>query len=139
MKRFVLWIAVLLLCLTFSACMPSRVIRSEFEKSVKDYSRMLRWQEIAAAGPMYVPNESREQYVEDSVSIKKRDVIVTDFRVLSMEYYEEKLQGKALVEFDYYILPSNNIKTLSDKQDWEYGETGSEKGWKVKSPLPAFD
>jgi len=100
---------------------------------------MIRWQEIAAAGPMYVTQESREQYINDSESIKKRDIIITDFRVTSMEYYEDKNQGKALVEFDYYILPSNLIKTLSDKQEWEYEGIGIEKGWKVKSPLPEFD
>lgn len=141
MPKFVKWLSVLISCLLIAACMPAKGIREEFETSVKGYNRMLRWREIPAAGPLYVVPEGRDQYIATAESIKKREVTITDYRILTMDFLEEKLLGDAVVEFDYYVLPSNRIKTLTYKQDWVYREMGKgkERIWKVKSPLPAFD
>lgn len=136
MHNFLKWLNVILCCLLIAACMPARGIREEFNKNAKEYNRLIRWKEIENAGSLFVVPEGREQYMADAKSIKKRDVMITDYRILSMEFIDEQRRGDVVVEFDYYTLPSNRIKTLTYKQDWVYSEA---KSWKVKSPLPAFE
>lgn len=139
MHNFLKWLSLSLCCLLLAACLPAKGIREELEISAKEYNRLLRWKEIDSAGPLFVVPEGREQYMTAANSIKKRSVMITDYRILSMEFIEEQRRGDVIVEFDYYTLPSNRIKTLTDKQDWVYRENGHAKSWKVKSPLPAFE
>jgi hypothetical protein len=129
---------VLLCCLATTACVNHTGIREEFEKSVKDYNRLLRWHEVAAAGAIYMIPEEREAFTAAAGKIKKQDLTITDYRILTMECLTEKGSGDAVVEYDYYILPSNRIKTLTYKQEWTYREISDKKSWKLKSALPVF-
>jgi hypothetical protein len=129
---------LLLCCLLTAACVKDTGIREEFDKSVKAYNRMLRWHEMDAAGALYMVPEQREAFATAAGKINKKDLSITDFRILTMECLAEKESGNALVEFDYFILPSNRIKTLTYKQEWVYYEINEKKSWKVKSALPVF-
>jgi hypothetical protein len=129
---------LLLCCLLTAACVNNTGIREEFEKSVKDYNRLLRWHEVSTAGMLYMVPEEREAFTAAAEMINKKDLSITDFRILTMECLTEKGSGDAVVEFDYYILPSNRIKTLTYKQEWTYREISEKKIWKVKSALPVF-
>ena len=62
---------------------------------------------------------------------------MTDFRILTYECLPEKKSGEVIAEFDYFILPSNRIKTTTYRQEWVYQDLI--KSWKLKSGLPAFD
>ena len=133
---------ILLMCfLVTAACanMKNTGIREGFEKSVKDYNRLLRWHEVATAGALYMVDEEREAFFIAAERIKKQGLTITDYRILTMECLTEKGSGNAYVEFDYYILPSNRIKTLVYKQEWIYPEINEIKYWKVKSALPVFN
>jgi hypothetical protein len=122
-----------------TACVNNSGIREEFEKSVKGYNRMLRWQEMEGAGMIYMAPEGRDAFLQSVETIKKKGVSITDFRILTLECLPEKNSGDAVAEFDYYILPSNRIKTLTYKQVWDYRENSGSKQWKIKSALPAFE
>ncbi|MDD2309878.1 MAG: hypothetical protein PHH91_09885 [Desulfuromonadaceae bacterium] len=130
-------------CLTLTACTPLTGLsdtfdRSKaFDRSVKAYNRMLRWHEIENAGMTYVDPAQREEYLKRAAVLKKRGLSVTDFRILSSRYLPEKKTGAAVAEFDYYILPSNKVKTISDRQEWIYRE--ETKSWRLKSGLPPFE
>lgn len=139
MWRVVKIIAVLFCGLLVAACVPDKGFREEFEHSVKTYNRMLRWQEVVAAGQLYMEPEGREKFMATSDAMGRRGVTITDFRILTMDFLSDRKRGDALVEFDYYSLPSFRIKTLTYKQDWIYRDVDGSRSWRVKSPLPSFD
>jgi len=133
------WGVILLCCLLTGACASRMGIREECEKGIKAYNRMLRWQEIENAGMIYMEPELRDQFMGTAAAIRKSGVTVTDFRILTSECLPEKGTAEALAEFDYYILPSNRVKTLTYRQQWVYHEEGAAKGWRLKSGLPEFE
>jgi len=132
-----------IVCLTLTACatltgLSDNFDRSKaFDRSVKAYNRMLRWHEIESAGMTYIDPEQREEYLKRAETLKKRGLSVTDFRILSSRYLPEKKSGTVVAEFDYYILPSNRIKTISDRQEWIYREETN--SWQLQSGLPPFE
>lgn len=125
------------LCLMLAACATRAGVGEELVRSVKAYNRMLRWQEIENAGITYIEQEQQEAYLKQAATLKNRGLSVTDFRILSTRYLPEKQAGDAVAEFDYYILPSNRVKTVSYRQEWVYLE--HLKSWKLKSGLPLFE
>lgn len=145
MTGIVKFVSILLCCLVTAACAGDAVVRVEFEKSVKNYNRMLRWREMENAGLMYIEPDLREAFLTSVGKLRKKDITITDYRILYFESSSKKNSGNAVVEFDYYILPSNRIKTLTYKQEWIYDLVDKEdkdsknKAWKLKSGLPDFD
>lgn len=139
MKRFVKSGLILLCCLVMGGCATQAVIREDFEKSMKGYNRMLRWQELETAGLKYMEPEFREAFLKSAEGIRKKGVTITDYRILSQECLPEERSATVVAEFDYYILPSNRIKTLTYKQEWVLREISSKQSWKLKSGLPAFE
>jgi len=131
---------LLVCCLMTAACsVPNSTIREECEKSMKAYNKMLRWHEIEGAGMLYLEPELRDEFMKSAADIRKREVTITDFRILTSECLPDKGTGEVRAEFDYYILPSNRIKTQGYRQDWAYREIDGQKSWKVKSGLPPFE
>jgi hypothetical protein len=136
------WLAhgiMLFSSLMLSACSGANLagVGEEFDRSVKSYNRMLRWQEIENAGMTYIDPELRDQYLKQAKSLKKRGLTVADYRIVSSKYLPENNSGDAIAEFDYYILPSNRVKTVSYRQEWAYRE--SIKSWILKTGLPVFE
>lgn len=130
--------AILLVsCLILTACATDMGLRDEFDKSVKAYNRMLRWQELENAGMAFVEKDHRDAYLKRAEALKKRGVTLTDFRILTSECLPEKKTGEVIAEFDYFILPSNRIKTATYRQEWVYQDLVD--SWKLKSNLPAFE
>jgi hypothetical protein len=106
---------------------------------MKGYNRMLRWREIENAGATYLDPELREAFMATAGSIRKRGVVITDYRILTSDCSIEKKSAEVVAEFDYYTLPSNRIKTLTYRQNWTYLDTEEKRGWQLKSALPAFE
>ena len=125
------------ICLTLTACATHTGLSEEFDRSMKAYNRMLRWHEIENAVMTYSDPEQREENLKQAETLKKRGLSVTDFRILSSRYLPEKKSGDVVTEFDYYILPSIRVKTISYRQEWVYLE--NIKSWKLKSGLPLFE
>lgn len=126
-----------IVCLTLSACATRTGLSEELDRSVKAYNRMLRWHELENAVMTYSEPEQREEYLKRGEILKKRGISVTDYRILSTRYLPEKQTGDVVAEFDYYILPSNRVKTVSHRQEWVY--QGSSNSWKLKNGLPPFE
>jgi hypothetical protein len=114
-------------------------ISEEFDKSVKRFNKMLRWREVESAGIVYLDPELREIFMKTAQDFKERGVTITDYRVLTSECLPEKGTGEAKVEFDFYTLPSNRIKTVTYQQKWVYLDTVDKKGWQLKISLPDFE
>ncbi|MDD2734545.1 MAG: hypothetical protein PHF56_11440 [Desulfuromonadaceae bacterium] len=129
---------VLLLCLMLTACAAATQagLSEEFDRSVKSYNRMLRWHEIENAGMTYIDPGLLDQYLKQAESLKKRGITVADYRILTSKYLPDNKSGDVNAEFDYYIMPSNKVKTISYRQDWVYRE--STKSWILLTGLPVF-
>ena len=130
---------ILLLCLIVfgSGCSLLFPIKDEFERNSKDYSKMLRWQEFERAVDVYVDPALRDDYRKRIAAA--RDVKVVDYRVNNVTCDPENRKAEVRLELDYYIMPSNRIKTLTYKQEWAYREISASKSWMLKSGLPAFE
>jgi len=138
LTRMLLFIT--LLSLTACTAIKNKGIKEDFEKDLKDFNRLVRWYEVEKAGMLYMEPEGRGVYLKTAEDIKRRAVSITDYRILTNECLPEVGSGDAVVEFDYYIMPSNRIKTLTYRQIWKYRELNEKKSWKItNSPLPAFD
>ncbi len=137
MKKMVK-VILCIVCLTLTACASSRTgLSEEFDRSAKAYNRLLRWHEIESAGITYIDPEIQDEYMKQADILKKRGLSVTDYRILSSRYLPDKKSGDVIAEFDYYVLPSNRVKTILYRQDWFYME--SVNSWKLKSGLPVFE
>lgn len=123
--------------LILSACASGTGLSDELERSVKSFNRLLRWHEIESAGRTYIAPELQEEYMIQAESLKKRGLAVTDFRILSSRYLPEKKTGSVVAEFDYYLLTSGRVKTVSYPQEWVYLE--NIKSWRLTSRLPLFE
>jgi len=138
-------IALLLLCCLFmTACAYARQsgMREDFEKQMKDFNRMLRWQEMEHAGMLYIAPESRAAFIKGVEAAGKKGITITDYRILTFECLPEQNKATAVALFEYYTLPSNRIKSITYNQDWVYNDTSnnnSKKGWILKSGLPQFE
>ena len=138
--RYVMIFVVLMLCSCAYALQAKHAnIREEFEQGMKGYNKMLRWRDIESAGMIYLDPELRDAFILTAEDIKKRGVTITDYRILTSECLPEKGTAEAVVDFDYYALPSNRIKTLTYRQKWTYLDSEEKKGWQLKSPLPSFE
>lgn len=142
--RYMMVLALLMLCScsqigSYAEKLKMHEINEQCEKNIKDYNKLLRWREIEKAGMLYLDRTLLDDYILKAGDIRKRDVTITDFRILTMECLAEKKSAEALVEFDFFELPSNRIKTLSYRQNWVYLDTEEKNGWQLKSGLPPFD
>jgi hypothetical protein len=137
-------IALLVLCScaqigSYAEKLKMQELNEECQKSIKDYNNLLRWREIEKAGMLFVDRTLLDDYIQKAEKIKKREVTITDFRILTTECLAEKKSAAAVVEFDYYTLPSNRISTLTYRQNWKYVDTEEKKGWLIKTGLPEFE
>lgn len=130
---------ILFCCLAMSGCVTRMGMREEFEFSMKNYNKMLRWQEVEKAGMIYLEPEQRDSFMAAAEALRKKGVTITDYRILTTECLPEKDSATVMAEFDYYTMPSNRIKTLTYKQEWTYREVDGASSWKLKSGLPDFE
>jgi hypothetical protein len=147
MKRYYRYL-VSVCCLMFCSCaqISSYVEQVKFEKineacekDIKDYNKLLRWREVDNAGMLYMDRTLRDEFIKSAEDFKKREVVIADQRILASECLAEKKSAEAVVEFDYYVPPSNRIKTLTYRQTWKYHDSGESKGWHLKTVLPEFE
>lgn len=108
----------------------------EFTLALREYNRMLRWQEIDQACISFVVKARREECLLRAEAA--REVKVADYRVLTEECTPEKGTAETRVAVDYYLPPSSRVKTLEDLQLWRYSEGPDDKGWRLTTLPPLF-
>lgn len=145
MTRFRWHLLLLMVPLVLNGCAAYQNMnrREACDKSIKDYTKLVRWQEAEKAAIAFVDAKQRPIYDKAAESLRRRQVTIADSRILAHECHTEKRTAEATVEFDYFVLPDNRLKTLTDRQTWAFRENTKEDpdqgdGWKLTSPLPAF-
>lgn len=140
-----LFILLLAAPLLFGGCAAYKNMNRQdnCDKMLKDYSRMIRWNEAEKVGVAFVGPKQRAVFDKTAESIRRRGVSMVDFRILAKECMAEKKKAEATVEFDYFVLPDNRLKTITDHQTWIFLEENpldpdAGEGWKITSPLPEF-
>ena len=139
MKRIFMKGLLLLCWMIASGCAYRMGTCEVYDQSMKAFNRLLRWHEAESAGMVYLESSLRETFMKSAAVMKKRGVVITDYRILTSECLADMKSAEAIAEFDYYVQPSVRIKTLSYRQSWGFGEDEEKKSWKLKSSLPPFD
>jgi len=131
-------IAALLLTLAIGGCSnyEQMLMQDQFDKTTKEYNRMLRWDDLEAAGMNFADTSIRPDYLTRAEAAK--GVKITEYRVKYTDYDPLRGEAKIKVEIDYYIPPSPVLKTLVDNQRWAYKGPESDKSWRLMSLLPEF-
>lgn len=110
-------------------------------RTIKDYSKAVRWLELEKAALTMVDKEQRDAYAQAAEQVRRRGVTMVDHRILAQECRPEQGTADAVMEFDYLVLPDNRLKTATDRQKWVYREEstdGQVSGWKLTSPPLLF-
>lgn len=131
--------AMILLLLT--ACSTFKDLKninigSDFEKSTRNYTQLVRWHELESAASLYVSPPLLEAYRQ---RVKETDEIkIADYRIKLLECDPEKGEATATVELDYYRPPSVKLLTVAYLQKWSYEEENGRHLWRLKTLLPEF-
>ena len=131
MKKFLLF---LVLAAVLAGC-ASNKIRDQFDESVESYNKSVRLLEWDSAGLFTADSISKE--------FRKRaeaagDVRMIDCRITGKTLIVEKREAFVDVEIEYYKSFSPVVKTLHDRQKWEYLDENGTKAWKLVSLIPDF-
>lgn len=128
MKR----VCLLLLILCFTACSPglkSNPVHS-FGETHKEFAKRLVWKDYGSAAS-FMGKEYRQDFLD---KFRERgDIRVLEVRPEGVEF-EDPDQNRALAwsRIEYYRLPSNTLKDLKLRLEWE----NRDNGWKIVSPFP---
>jgi hypothetical protein len=106
----------------------------KFDQTSKAYLLALRWGEYEAAyGFRRPPNINDEKPDFQDLS----DVRVTSYKVKQTIILENKIIVIQLVDFQYYRMRNVTVRTITDRQKWEYDE--EKEKWHLISDLPHFE
>ncbi|MGD2036852.1 MAG: hypothetical protein PVH28_03150 [Desulfobacterales bacterium] len=106
----------------------------KFEETSRAYIMALRWGEFETAYGFKRP-PSIDDEVPDFQDL--RDVRVTSHRVKQTIISEDEMIVMQIVDFQYYRMRNVTVKTVTDRQKWEYDE--EKKRWYLISDLPNFE
>lgn len=128
---------LLLLCGFAVACAPLGPDLRECRRTVEDFAHTLRWQRYDE-GALFFAADQRPGF--QAALIGRRDLQITDVRVLNVSPDARDRCGSAVLEMDYYILPSVTLRTLRIEQNWASLTEGpaSGRGLRIVTPFPAI-
>ncbi len=133
MFKYAVKAIVIILLMLGCASMETGEKLSQFDETSRAYLRAIRWGEFEAAFA-FKKLTDREEVLPDFEDY--RNVKVTNYKVKQTIISEDKTKIIQLVDFQYYRMKDVTVKTLIDRQKWEY-DTEQEK-WFLQSDLPAF-
>jgi uncharacterized protein YceK len=143
--RIMLLLLFVLTSLLLNGCASYQKMnrQEECEKTIKNYNRMIRWQEAEKASIVFVDTKQRLVFDKGAELLRRRGITIADYRILAQECLPDKMKAEATVEFDYFVLPDYRLKTATDRQSWVFREQNPAEadpgtGWKLISPLPDF-
>ena len=106
----------------------------KFDETSRAYIMALRWGEYETAYGFKRPPKIDDE-VPDSQDLS--DVRVTSHRIKQTILSEDKMIVMQIVDFQYYRMRNVTVKTVTDRQKWEYDE--EKKRWYLISGLPNFE
>lgn len=127
-----------LLVLTLAACASHMPPTGNLaEDSRADFMNAMRWKRFQVAASLMEP-QLRQDFLATFAPL--RDIHIVDVRLMEVQPFDGERRFEAIVEMDYYLLPSVTVKTFSFAQSWEYfsGDDPERQGFLIVTPFPDF-
>lgn len=129
--KFVVLVLVLMGC---AGLVTEKESLRKFEETSKAYLLSLRWGEYETAYSFKRPPKDNDE-APDFEDL--RDVRVTFSKVKQTAISEDKMTVIQIVDLQYYRMRNVTVKTIADRQQWEYDQ--EKKRWYLISDLPNFE
>lgn len=130
-----IFLSLLVCVFILSSCSTSMKMRQNFDDTFREYKEIVRWHGFSESSK-YTTSSLRDDFEHRLKTAK--DMKVVDLRVVKMKYDSEKGEATVKLEIQYYMLPSNRVKTMLDNQKWSYVEENGRKAWRLVSMPPDF-
>lgn len=101
--------------------------------ALDDFIYALRWQQYKAAAG-FMEREHRKAFLGQFSD--QKDLTITDVRLVETLLSPDAQQAEAVIDIDYYLLPSVSLKTFRFEQTWAYSE--AENSYRIITPFPPF-
>ncbi len=128
-------LTVCFLCMPLFMASACSSVHGKFEQSINDYNDFIRWHKLEDAS-QFASDSISDRYISRMLAAK--DMKVFDYHIVRTKYNESKSEAEVTVEFQYYTLSTNMLKTLLDVQKWAYVTENGSRQWKLMSLLPEF-
>ena len=128
------WIVLMLLVMGCASLGDEKENWLEFDKTSRAYLRALRWGEFEAAYA-FKRRPAIDAKIPDFEDLT--DVRVTSYRVKQTIISENEMKVMQIVDFQYYRMRNVTVRTITDRQKWEYDE--EKERWYLLSELPNFE
>jgi hypothetical protein len=99
-----------------------------FEETVRTYGRLITWSDFGSAGAYLAPDAT--------VKSVPQGVRVAGYDFKQLVFTQDKLAAVNVVEINYYRETELRLKTLLDRQLWEFN--ADRQTWMLKSGFPPF-
>lgn len=132
-KFMVKWVVLILLMMGCASLGDEKENWMKFDDTSKAYLLALRWGEFEAAYGFKRPPSIIDK-VPDFQDLS--DVKVTSYRVKQTIISEDEMIVMQIVDFQYYRMRNVTVKTITDRQKWEYDK--QKERWYLLSDLPNF-
>ena len=131
MKRFLICIFVLILV----GCTKIEDMKKmdRFDVTTRAYTHSIRWSEFEDAALFLKPDED-ESNLPDREFMKL--IRVTDYTIKKTAVSEDQTKVFQIVDISYYRNDRMVVKTIREKELWEWNE--EKKEWELSSGLPKF-
>lgn len=133
MKKFELSVFLLLLFVPGCASVSDQLAMSKFSEASRAYGEAILWSHFEVANLYRKPGGDVGQ-PPDLEKLKSIKVAMYDVKQINLA--KDKRHVSQVVEIKYYQLDDMIIKTVRDKQLWEYDPKA--KSWYLSSGLPQF-
>ena len=134
----VLKIITVLLFLLTSGCQTFQQAdqKTLLDEALRDYMQYLRWQDFYDAATFMV-KENRAAFLEDFSG--KEGLNITDLTLVNLEPTANPNEYQVVLRLEYFLLPSNTVRTKDIHQTWVLFLDPSSfkpKGWFIVTPFP---
>lgn len=135
MVKFIVKFVVLMLLLMGCAGLNlEKENWKKFEQTSKAYLLSYRWGDYDLVYGFKKPPKINEQ----AADVRDfSDLRVTSYKVKQTIMSEDETVVVQIVDFEYYRTRDITVRTLTDRQRWEYDK--EKKRWYLSSDLPRFE
>ena len=106
----------------------------KFDDTSRAYLIAIRWGEYEAAFAFRKLSDVNTEVPDFN---DMRDIKVTSYRVKQTIIAEDEMMVLQLVDFQYYRMRNVTVRTITDRQKWEFDK--EKKRWYLLSDLPHFE
>ena len=133
MAKIKIALSMLTILLVGCASAMQMVRMDRFERTSRSYVKAMRWSNFEAANSFVKVSQPGT----DPPDLQKlKQVKVTSCEVKETVPLGDQTKVLQVLEIRYYTFDSVTIRTLRDRQVWEYDK--EQKGWYLLSGLPDF-